>query len=64
MADMLNNYVLQERPIAPMVDLGILSNSFATIDQGNKEAFKTQSELKAAIGNIDLNEDRISYLKS
>lgn len=61
MPDTLNNYVLQERPIVPMVDLGILSNSLATINQGNKEALKTQSELKAAIGNIDLNEAEDGY---
>lgn len=56
MPEGLTNYILQERPIQPAVDLGIVTQSLATINQGNKEALQTQSALRTAIAEMDLNE--------
>lgn len=56
MSEGLTNYVLQERPIQPAVDLGVVTQSLATINQGNKEALQTQSALRTAIAEMDLNE--------
>ncbi len=61
MAAELTNYVLQERPIQPMIDLGIMQNTLATITAGNKEALQRQSELQTAIANLDLNEAEDGY---
>lgn len=61
MAAELTNYVLQERPIQPMIDLGIMQNTLATITAGNKEALQKQSELRAAIAKLDLNEAEDGY---
>lgn len=55
MPERITNYVLQERPILPMVDLGLLQNSLATIHQGNEKVRQKQSELSTAIANMDLN---------
>lgn len=56
MPEQLNTYVLQERPITPGLDLGIVQNTLATITAGNKEALQTQSALRTAIAEMDLNE--------
>lgn len=56
MPESLNNYVLQERPILPAIDLGITERALSTITAGNKEALQTQSALRTAIANMDLNE--------
>lgn len=56
MPEGLTNYILQERPIQPAVDLGVVTQSLATINQGNKEALQTQSALRTAIAEMDLNE--------
>ena len=56
MPESLNNYVLQERPILPAIDLGIVQNTLSTITAGNKKALQTQSALRTAIANMDLNE--------
>ena len=61
MAGQLINYVLQERPIQPSLDLGIVQNTLATITAGNKEALQKQSELRTAIANLDLNEAEDGY---
>ena len=49
------NYQLQQTPIR-QIDTGVVSNALATITAGNKEALQKQSELRAAIANMDLNE--------
>lgn len=56
MPEGITNYVLQERPIVPALDLGIVQNTLATITAGNKEALQTQSALRTAIAEMDLNE--------
>lgn len=56
MPEQLNTYILQERPITPGLDLGIVQNTLATITAGNKEALQTQSALRTAIAEMDLNE--------
>lgn len=56
MPETLNNYVLQERPIVPGLDLGIAQNTLATITAGNKEALQQQNALRTAIAEMDLNE--------
>ena len=56
MPEGITNYVLQERPIVPALDLGIAQNTLATITAGNKEALQTQSALRTAIAEMDLNE--------
>lgn len=61
MAGEFNNYVLQQRPIQPLLDLGIVQNTLATITAGNKEALQKTSELKTAIANLDLNEAEDGY---
>lgn len=61
MAGEFNNYVLQQRPIQPLLDLGVVQNTLATITAGNKEALQKQSELRAAIANLDLNEAEEGY---
>ena len=61
MANELIHYTLQERPIQPMLDLGVVQNTLATITAGNKEALQKQSELRSAIANLDLNEAEDGY---
>ena len=61
MAGEFNNYVLQQRPIQPLLDLGVVQNTLATITAGNKEALQKTSELKTAIANLDLNEAEDGY---
>jgi len=61
MANELLHYTLQERPIQPMLDLGVVQNTLATITAGNKEALQKQSELRTAIANLDLNEAEDGY---
>ncbi len=64
MAGEFNNYVLQQRPIQPLLDLGVVQNTLATITAGNKEALQKTSELKTAIANLDLNEAEDGYKES
>ena len=61
MPEGLTNYVLQERPIQPAVDLGVVTQSLATIHQGNKEALQTESALRSAIAEMDLNETEDNF---
>lgn len=49
------NYQLQQLPIR-QIDTNLVGNALATITAGNKEALQKQSELRAAIANMDLNE--------
>ena len=49
------NYQLQQTPIR-QIDTNLVGNTLATITAGNKEALQKQSELSAAIANMDLNE--------
>lgn len=56
MPESITNYVLQERPIQPAIDLNTVTQSLATISAGNKKALEMQSALKTAIANMDLNE--------
>lgn len=56
MPENITNYVLQERPIQPAIDLNTVTQSLATISAGNKKALEMQSALKTAIANMDLNE--------
>lgn len=56
MPENITNYVLQERPIQPTIDLNVLNNSLGTIHKGNLDAIQAQSALRKAIANMDLNE--------
>lgn len=56
MPENITNYVLQERPIQPSIDLNVLNNSLSTIHKGNLDAIQAQSKLKKAIADMDLNE--------
>ena len=49
------NYQLQQIPIR-QIDTNLVGNTLATITAGNREALQKQSELRAAIANMDLNE--------
>ena len=49
------NYQLQQMPIR-QIDTNLVGRSLETITAGNKEALQKQSELRAAIANMDLNE--------
>lgn len=56
MPETLNNYILQERPIQPSVDLNVVTDSLSKIHTGNKEALQQQNALRTAIAEMDLNE--------
>lgn len=61
MAGNLVNYVIQERPMAPMIDAGLLSNSLNTIHEGNIQANQMLSKLEAAINSLDMNESENQF---
>lgn len=49
------DFVKQE--YIPSVDLQTLGNSFNTLEQGHQQAIKAASDLKIAIGALDMNEE-------
>lgn len=49
------------RNFIPRVDLTTLGNTFNTLEQGHQAAVQAASDLKTAVGQLDMNEDEDSF---
>lgn len=49
------------RDYTPSIDLEVLGRTYNTLEEGHKEAVKAASDLRTAIGQLDMNEAEDSY---